>query len=68
MTVKVTSLLTRKSNILIPDITNNSVKIINEFFDEELKINNVDYYFTNSISRSSKTMSECREARMKSKI
>ena len=45
-----------------------SNKIINEFFDEELKINKVDYYFTNSISRSSKTMSECREARMKSKI
>ena len=39
-----------------------------EFFDEELKIDKVDYYFTNSISRSSKTMSECREARMKSKI
>ena len=32
MTVKVTSLLTRKSNTIIPDITNNSVKIINEFF------------------------------------
>ena len=45
-----------------------SNKIINEFFDEELKIDKVDYYFTNSISRSSKTMSECREARMKSKI
>ena len=45
-----------------------SNKITNEFFDEELKIDKVDYYFTNSISRSSKTMSECREARMKSKI
>ena len=30
-----------------------SNKIINEFFDEELNINKVDYYFTNSISRSS---------------
>ena len=32
MTDKVTSMLTRKSNVIIPDITNNSVNIINEFF------------------------------------
>ena len=31
MTDKVTSMLTRKSNVIIPDITNNSVNIINEF-------------------------------------
>ena len=31
-----------------------------DFIEEEIKINNIDYYYTNSISRSSKTMSECR--------
>jgi hypothetical protein len=35
------------------------------FFEEEIKISNIDYYFTNSISRSSKTMSECRSIKLK---
>ncbi len=30
------------------------------FNDHEIKINKIDYFFTNAISRSSKTMSECR--------
>ena len=45
----------------------NTKKINNEFFNEEIKIKEIDYYFTNSISRSSKTMSKCREARTISK-
>ena len=38
-------------------------KINFEFFEEELKIENIDYYYSNVISRSSKTMSECRNIR-----
>ena len=38
-------------------INNNNVN----FLSEEIKIRELDYYFTNSISRSSKTMSECRQ-------
>ncbi|MAJ86204.1 MAG: NADH-quinone oxidoreductase subunit G [Candidatus Pelagibacter sp.] len=45
----------------------NTKKINNKFFNEEIKIKEIDYYFTNSISRSSKTMSKCREARTISK-
>jgi NADH-quinone oxidoreductase subunit G len=29
-------------------------------FDEKIKIKDIDYYFSNSISRASKTMSDCR--------
>ena len=36
-----------------------------DFIEEEIKINNIDYYYTNSISRSSKTMSECRSIKFK---
>tara|TARA_B100000965_G_scaffold402257_1_gene427807 strand:- start:1485 stop:3539 length:2055 start_codon:yes stop_codon:yes gene_type:complete len=35
------------------------------FKDEVIKIKEIDYYFSNSISRSSKTMSECRALRSK---
>ncbi len=34
------------------------------FVSEEIKIKDLNYYFSNSISRSSKTMSECRQARL----
>ncbi|MDA7715256.1 NADH-quinone oxidoreductase subunit NuoG [Pelagibacteraceae bacterium] len=37
------------------------------FFSEEVFIRELDYYYTNSISRSSKTMSECRQIRQKIK-
>ena len=30
-----------------------------QFIDEKIKINKIDYYFTNAISRASKTMAEC---------
>ena len=37
------------------------------FFSERVFVRELDYYFTNSISRSSKTMSECRQIRQKTK-
>jgi len=37
------------------------------FFSEKIFIRELDYYYTNSISRSSKTMSECRQIRYKIK-
>ena len=37
------------------------------FMSEEVFIKELDYYYTNSISRSSKTMSECRQIRQKIK-
>jgi len=36
-----------------------------EFYSEKILINKLDYYYTNSISRASKTMSECRQIREK---
>ena len=38
-----------------------------EFLKENIKINKIDYYFTNSISRSSKIMSECRKIQLDAK-
>ena len=40
---------------------------INFFESEEINIKELDYYFTNSISRASKTMSECRQIKQKKK-
>ena len=42
-------------------------KIESNFVSEKIIIRELDYYFTNSISRSSKTMSECRQIRQKIK-
>ncbi len=39
-------------------------KIIN-FIEKEISIKPIDYYFTNSIARSSKTMNECRRIKKK---
>ena len=36
------------------------------FISEKIYIKELDYFFTNSISRASKTMSECRQIRQKS--
>ena len=38
---------------------------ISEFIDEDILIKEIDYYFSNSIARSSKTMSDCRSVRAK---
>ena len=39
----------------------------NNFVSEEVAIKPLDYYFSNSIARSSKTMSDCRQIRDKTK-
>ena len=36
---------------------------INNLLNENIVVNKIDYYFTNSIARSSKTMSDCRNLR-----
>ena len=36
---------------------------LGNFVNEDVNINEIDYYFSNSIARSSKTMSDCRSAR-----
>ena len=36
-----------------------------EFIEKEISIKPIDYYFTNSIARSSKTMNECRRVKKK---
>ena len=46
-------------------VKKNEVKA--DFISEEIVIRELDYYYTNSISRSSKTMSECRQIRQKTK-
>ena len=33
------------------------------FIDEKINLENIDYYFSNVISKNSKTMSECRSLR-----
>ena len=42
---------------------NNST--INEFISEKIKVNEIDYYYSNVIARASKTMSQCRNEKMK---
>ena len=39
---------------------NSSLKVTNNFVKEKIFIKKVDYYYSNSIARASKTMSECR--------
>ena len=46
----------------------NSEKILDlVFFDEEILIDNSDYYFSNVIARASKTMADCNNAKIKLK-
>ncbi|MBD1146390.1 NADH-quinone oxidoreductase subunit G [Pelagibacterales bacterium SAG-MED28] len=47
----------------IQEIKKNEIEA--DFISEEVGIRELDYYYTNSISRSSKTMSECRQIRQK---
>ena len=49
-----------------PNITKNENHTV-EFVSENVKIKDINYYFSNSISRASKTMSECRQIRQKIK-
>ncbi len=54
---------------LLPKTNISNLNIINtDFVDNEILIKDIDYYFSNSISRSSKTMSDCRAARSKKLI
>jgi len=50
---------------------NNSIKssdVVNLNFDQEnLKIDNEDYYYSNVVARASKTMSECKTSKAKFK-
>ena len=39
-----------------------------EFFNEKINIKEIDYYFSNAISRSSKTMSDCKKVINKEKL
>ena len=54
-----------KKNITIKN--NNNLKNTKnvEFIEKEISIKPIDYYFTNSIARSSKTMNECRRVKKK---
>ncbi|MDC0545129.1 molybdopterin-dependent oxidoreductase, partial [Pelagibacteraceae bacterium] len=62
---------------LIPDFTKinalpkkseiHDSNIQTNFVSEEVLIRELDYYYTNSISRSSKTMSECRQIKQNNK-
>ena len=50
-------------NKLIQSKINNDVKKTNEvnFIEENISVKPIDYYYTNSIARSFKVMSECRQ-------
>ena len=62
---------------LIPNFTKiNELPIFNDyklkdistnFVSEKINIKILDYFYTNSISRASKTMSECRQIKQSSK-
>ncbi len=49
----------------LPKYKEPSKKIDNYFKNEKIFINPIDYYFSNSISRASKVMSECRNIKIK---
>ncbi len=49
----------------LPKYKEFSKKVENSFINEEVLINPIDYYFSNSISRASKVMSECRNIKSK---
>ncbi len=49
----------------LPKYKEPSKKVSYNFKNENVYINPIDYYFSNSISRSSKVMSECRDIKLK---
>ena len=52
----------------LPSFQEPKIKSISSnFVNEEVNIKELDYFFTNAISRASKTMSECRQIRQKTK-
>ncbi len=48
----------------LPKYKHPSKKVTNNFKNEKILINPIDYYFSNSISRASKVMSECRNIKL----
>ena len=44
--------------------TNNEINITDDFHNEPIYVDQVDYYYSNVIARASKTMSECRHLRL----
>ena len=52
----------------LPSFKKTEIKeVTSSFVDEEVTIKELDYFYTNSISRASKTMSECRQIKQNSK-
>ena len=51
------------SKNIIPTINISSI-VKNDFTNEEIFVDKIDYYFTNVIARSSKTMAECRNLKL----
>ena len=49
----------------LSEILNKNIQ--SNFISEDVSIRELDYYYTNFISRASKTMSECRQIRQKIK-
>ena len=49
----------------LPKYKKPSEKNTNDFKKEKIYINQIDYYFSNCISRSSKIMGECRNIKLK---
>ena len=60
LTNLVTKSIENKSNIIIDK------KINFDFYEQQILINPIDYYYTNAIARSSKVMSDCRQISKKS--
>lgn len=48
-------------------LSNSPAKSKNEFVNEKISVNEIDYYYSNVIARASKTMSECRNNLLKLK-
>tara|TARA_B100000686_G_C16717571_1_gene932975 strand:- start:70 stop:1686 length:1617 start_codon:yes stop_codon:yes gene_type:complete len=60
------SLLNYLNLLIEKDFSKNHTDIEDLVFNnEKVKINNIDYYYSNSIARASKTMSECRNEKIK---
>ncbi len=51
-------------NYLNQKIQKNGETVKNDFIKEEIFVDKIDYYFTNVIARSSKTMAECRNLKI----
>ena len=51
-------------NYLNQKTKKNGETVKNDFIKEEIFVNKIDYYFTNVIARSSKTMAECRNLKL----